>query len=405
VFSNEKKDLEFKIHCIRKLSISDFQPTARMSKRQKKAFFHFEDLPDEILLKILSLLDIKGVLQCGQVSKRLRAVSNDQSLWLKLNLFGREVPYGLIGKAVKNGCEYLNLGFSVVNGGKKSEVPWKLKYLEISQSDDLEWVMEVPKGVLENCHFLQKLAVDNLILKSEEIEQICQNGETLRILSLEGCNIQSGNIDSLQKTELIQKLFTKCPQLTELNVSKKIHSSYTCGSNILIGPYICAIVENLTPNILKLSFDHQECVHDHHVNTLVHRCNKITELDLSFTQITNVSIESIIEHLNSLEKLNIDYTNIDFSTLLRLKSIKTLKVLRCFGWDSEKDDEKIKNLKLQLPHVRINEEYFTIAYSTKKGNGSLDLDWFWDIRAMQQDCLPRAPDRYLPNCSPFVVFL
>ena len=362
-----------------------------MSKRQKLSFFHFEDLPDEILLKILSLSDIKGVLQCGQVSKRLRAVSNDQSLWLKLNLSGREVPYGLIEKAVKNGCEYLNLGFSVVNGGKKSKVPWKLKYLEISQFGDNEWI--VPKGVLENCHFLQKLAVDNLILRSEDVEHICQNGETLEILSFEGCHIHTGNIDTLQKTELIQKLLIKCPQLTEFNVSKNLRCSLICGSNILVGPHISAVVENLTPNILKLSFADQGSVRDHHVNTLVHRCNKITELDLSCTPITNVSVESIIEHLNYLEKLNIDYTNIDVSTLLRLKSIKTLKVLRCFGWNLrnlEEDYERIKNLKLQLPHVTINEEFFTIACSTKKD--SLDIEWFWDVRAMHQNCLPRAPE-------------
>ena len=357
-----------------------------MSKRQKLTFFDFEGLPDEIILKILSLLEIKGVLQCGQVSKRLRAVSNDQSLWLKLNLYGREVPHGFIEKAVKNGCEYLNLGFSVVNGGKKSEAPWKLKYLEISKPDDLDWVMEVPKGVLENCHFLQKLAVNNWMLKSEEIEMIYQNGETLRILSLEDCNIQTGNIDSLQKIELIQKLFTKCSQLTELNVRR---------CNTLIGPHICTVVENLPPNILKLSFGQQKCVRDHHVKTLVHRCNKITELDLSFTPITNVSVESIIKHLNSLEKLNISYTNIDLSMLVKFKSIKTLKVLLCYGSDSDEEDEKRKNLKLQLPHVRINGEYFTIACSTKKVNGSLDQDWFWDIRAMKQDCLPRAQNRYL----------
>ena len=102
-----------------------------MSKRQKLSFFRLEDLPDEILLEIFSLLDIKGVLQCGQVSKRLRAISNDQCLWLKLNLSGREVPYGFIEKAIQNGCEYLNLGYSCVLGGEKSEVPWKLKNLEI----------------------------------------------------------------------------------------------------------------------------------------------------------------------------------------------------------------------------------------------------------------------------------
>ena len=100
--------------------------------------FNFENLPFEILLKILSFLNINEVLLCGQVSKRFRAISNDQSLWSKLNIFGREVPYGLIEKAIQNGCEYLHLDLSCVHGGTKSEEPWKLKYLEISQSAD-EW--------------------------------------------------------------------------------------------------------------------------------------------------------------------------------------------------------------------------------------------------------------------------
>ena len=34
-------------------------------------FSHFEGLSDEIILAIFSLLDIKGVLGCGQVSNRL----------------------------------------------------------------------------------------------------------------------------------------------------------------------------------------------------------------------------------------------------------------------------------------------------------------------------------------------
>ena len=323
-----------------------------MSKRQKLSFFHFEGLPDEIILKIFSLLDIKGVFQCGKVSKRLRAISNDQSLWSKLNLFEREVPYGFIEKAVQNGCEYLNLRCSSVNGSKKSNMPWKLKYLDISQN--------VPEGVLQNCHSLEKLAVDNVKLMPHDIDQICQNGKTLGILSLG----QSILPPICNRTILIQKLFTKCHQLTEVNMVRCLSSAG------LRYPHVCALVDNLTPNILKLNLGSQKCIEDDHVNTLVQRCNKITELDLSCTPITKVSVESIIEHLNSLEKLNIDYTNIDVSTLLRLKSIKTLKVLRCFGhsgfgWDLEEDYERIKNLKLQLPHVSINEEYLNIASPTK----------------------------------------
>ena len=90
-----------------KLSISDFHLTSRMSKRQKLSFFPLGDLPDEILLKIFSYMNIKGVLQCGKVSMRFRAISNDQSLWLKLNLYQGDVPYGFIETAIQNGYEYL----------------------------------------------------------------------------------------------------------------------------------------------------------------------------------------------------------------------------------------------------------------------------------------------------------
>ena len=356
----------------------------------KLSFFQLEDLPDEVLLIIFSWLDIKGVLQCGQVSRKLRAISNDKLLWLKLNLFQRDVPYGFIEKAVQNGCEYLNLGFSCVHGGrgKKSKVPWKLKYLEISQSCDLPlWARAVPKGVLENCQALQKLSVEYLTLNSDEIEQICQNGEVLRILNLEGCKI-----DFHHRTELLQKLFTKCRQLTELNISKGMQSaeSEMFGfGHILLDPHVCALVDNLTPNILKLGLDSQECVQDRHVNTLVRRCNKITDLDLRHTSITNDSVGSIVKHLNSLEKLDVGGTNIDVSTLTQLRSISTLKTLHCLSRDKE-DSEKIKNLKLQLPQVSINEEYLHIACSTKEVNGHIDPDWFWEIRAKKQDLFLEA---------------
>jgi len=347
-----------------------------MSKRQKLSFFYFEGLPDEIILKIFSLLDIKGVLQCGQVSKRLRDISNDRCLWSKLNLSGRRVPYGFIEKAAKNGCEYLNLGLSFVHGEgiEKAGYPWKLKYLEMSQSSD-EWdecAQEVPEGVLQNCHFLEKLAVDNLTLYSREIEQICQNGKTLRVLSLEGCSIEFD-----VQTELFQKLFTSCSQLTELN-----SCNYT-----LLYRHVCALVDNLAPNILKLSLGSQKCIEDDHVNTLVQRCNKITELDLSDTSITNDSIESIVKHLNSLEKLDVNFTKIDVSSILQLKSIPTLKILRCF-YGQEK--RRINNLKLQLPHISINQEYLRIACSSKELNGFIDPDWFWEIRAKKQDLFPKT---------------
>ena len=76
--------------------------------------------------------------------------------------------------------------------------------------------------------------------------------------------------------------------------------------------------------------------------------------------------------------------------LLQLKSIPTLKILCCsFRWPKE-PAKKIKDLKLQLPHIRINEDYLHIACSTKEVNGSIDPDWLWEIKAKQQDLFPEA---------------
>jgi hypothetical protein len=303
-----------------------------------------------------------------------------------LNLTGREVPFDFIAKAVENGCEYLNLGLSWVNGFKKSEVPWKLKYLEISQYCDQEWTREDLDGVLQNCYFFQKLAVDNLILNSNEIGHICQNGNTLRILSLDTCNI-NGN----HRSELIKKLLTSCPQLTELNLqdTEGVGPHGIIGNNNLLEPHVCALVENLSPNILKLNLSYQLGVHDKHVKTLVRRCNKITELNLSYTEITNDSLESIIKHLNYLEKLDVHYTDIDFSMLLQLKSIPTLKILHCLGQKTEDDTWKVRDLKLRLPHISINEEHLRIASSKKfwSKNQSYDPpgDWLWEIRTKPFD--------------------
>ena len=154
---------------------------------------------------------------------------------------------------------------------------------------------------------------------------------------------------------------------------------------------MCALVDNLTPNILKLNLGSHHCVEDHHVYSLVRRCKNITELDLSGTSITNDSIESIVKHLTCLEKLDVGYTYIDVPTLLQLKSIPTLRILHFFHW--KKIAKDMKNLKLQLPNISINKakEYLQIACPIKKEmNGFIDPDWFWDIRAKQQKVFLKA---------------
>ena len=68
-----------------------------------------ENLPTEILLKIFDYMKIKELLRCGQVSRRIRIIAYDQSLWLKVNLHPKEiVPTGLLELILENNCEYLS---------------------------------------------------------------------------------------------------------------------------------------------------------------------------------------------------------------------------------------------------------------------------------------------------------
>ena len=148
-----------------------------------------------------------------------------------------------------------------------------------------------------------------------------------------------------------------------------------------------AMVNNLTPNIRKLDIGSCDSLQDKHVKFLVERCNRITELDLSYcSYITNDSVYSIATNLNSsLEKLDVSHTKIDSTALLQLKSVGTLKVLLCFWFEDgyRYEDEKLKNLRKNLFQVSINEEKFYIAIT--KSQYLFDYEnGFWEIKAKAQ---------------------
>ena len=154
-------------------------------------------------------------------------------------------------------------------------------------------------------------------------------------------------LNSELNSELIQKLFSKCHQLTEVN----LNFSWQWNDH-----QYCALVENLTPNILKLNLQ-DKYVKDEHVTTLVQRCNKLKELNLRNSKITDDSVKRIVERLNSLEKLDVKQTYINFTSLLQLKSIPTLKILYVTdtrGYRYPSNEDEIKNLQLQLPHISVN---------------------------------------------------
>ena len=75
------------------------------------------NMPNEVLLKIMSYLDIKSLLKCGQLSKRLRIISYDETLWVKIILSeGQKVPTEFLKFVLENGCKYLSLRKIMLTG-------------------------------------------------------------------------------------------------------------------------------------------------------------------------------------------------------------------------------------------------------------------------------------------------
>ena len=75
------------------------------------------------------------------------------------------------------------------------------------------------------------------------------------------------------------------------------------------------------------------------------------ELDIDDTEVTNDSLFSIIEYLKeTLWKLDVNRSKVDFSKLLELRSMPGLRILNC----QHLSYEDIEKLRIQLPNLCIS---------------------------------------------------
>ena len=158
-----------------------------------------EDLPDEVILKVVSNLGIRDIISCGQVSKRFRAISHVKSLWQKINMSNLKVSSKFLEMILNNGCTDLNLQktrlkgeWSLTKSAPKSK-KWRtqLTNLDLSRCHSYK----LSEGLLEACHSLQKLNLNKSCLNDNIVNYfVMQNRETLQILHLQWCQGLSDNL-------------------------------------------------------------------------------------------------------------------------------------------------------------------------------------------------------------------
>ena len=356
-------------------------------KSQKMVTVHFQDLPDEIILKVMSNLSVEELIQWGQVSKRIRSISHDISLWQEVDLFEKKVSTDFLKMILSNGCEYLSLSYCILVGNLSLKKPSNLRGLDLTYCSAS---IDVGEELLASCNSLMTLILSKFGLTQKMVNSVCENGKELRHLTLDGANSKRKRLDrlldscnSLKDLELqwfsfsskrieslcfknhltLQKLnFSPCYGLNLKSVKLIVDNCVEIKDLRLPNSQLSKnslhyLVNNLTTKIEMLSLNVQINLEDAHILDLVERCKNLTVLDLGSTSINNNSIIGIINNLKlTLKELCVvDCKNIGYSVLMELLEMDQLRVLEC-------DEVHTEKLRKQPSNVEINEDIFSLCF-------------------------------------------
>ena len=310
---------------------------------------YFQDLPDELVLKIFSHSETKDLISFGQVSKRTRRISQDGTLWLSAKIERKIVKTELIELILKKGCRILNFCNSTIVGSLSSNIKSQLRVLNLSRP--ATWTDKKNTKVLEalllSCDSLQHLVIEGVRLTPRLAAGICKNGKTLQILNL---NFSDLDRDSIYPYTCFQEIIKLCQELKEIDLA------YVNNVRGLKDDDLKFLIKNIPANVEKLNLSSSRLMDDH-VKILFGRCNRIKALSLEATWLTDDSLKNIGQNLfNTLEELSLGrtlhHTNITISLtgFLALKYMPRLKILNVYY---DKNGKEIRNLRQHLPHLTI----------------------------------------------------
>ena len=259
-----------------------------------------------------------------------------------------EIPIELIRQILSRGCQYLSIGKCAFVSSEKTVSfgrNFDLKYLNIFFYTLMKGKTNIVPNLIASCYGLEQFSypadftqirLDNSLRLSNEhqiFKCIVQNSDTLRALDFSNCNLtfESYNLQ-------VKQIIILCQNLSELDLSR--------GKDSLLSPssveFLC---NNLSQNIRKLDLYRQGNFSDNDLKKLLYRCNKLTNLSLIETSVTDESVHMIIKKL-SLTLVLLGCNNFSFHKIKQLASFPKL-CLRASTLEERKIITKI------LPQTRI----------------------------------------------------
>ena len=359
----------------------EFQPSAaRPPFVQTPPPIGIGDLPVEVLINVLSFLELPDLNRCGQVSKRLRSISLVQSLWQTVILLNdtwnsdcpekTTMSINIVERILDRGCTTLSLqrcrlrgtypryffdrGLSKILFKKLSPSPSssQLINLDLYQCDFTNGSLET---LMLSCHSLKKFSLTEYNINTFSLSILrtfySQNGQSLQILNLAFTHVLDG--------EHIKLIVKNCVQLKEVDFSDCCLSDHC----------MRLLVNGITKNVERIGLALSSSVSDHSIAILASRCNKIKSLNLAFNYISDNSLISIKQHLkDTLEELDVTGCwKITDTILIKMRSMPKLKVLNYFKKrvrDRNCNYDVLKKYLPQLTNINPLEKWKTWHIST-----------------------------------------
>lgn len=197
----------------------------------------FASLSDEIVLKVFQFLPKKALQRVACVNSRFCRISEDETLWIRMDLGNKALRRGSIGKVFSRGLIILRLAQAriqsplfeshfIVDGFQT-----KLQYLDLSMASIDETSLA---QLLSTCRLLKKLSLEQLKIDVHVCKEVAENKD-LEVLNLAMC--EGLEIDGLKI------LMTELQALTAANISWTSLSSES----------MKILVTSIAPSIMRLN--------------------------------------------------------------------------------------------------------------------------------------------------------
>ncbi|XP_031590040.1 S-phase kinase-associated protein 2 [Oreochromis aureus] len=310
----------------------------RSRRKDPSPNISWDQLPDEVVLRIFFCLPIQDLVRISVVCKRWQRLAFDESLWHSVDLEGMTHTGLALQQVLRTGIRRLRCPRSFV---EELHLTYRGS-LQVVQMDLSNSV--IPTLALEDlicrCRLLECLSLEGLQLSDTIISCLAKNTR-LQELNLSGCSAFSA--------PALARMLKSCSRIQQLNLSW-----CTFDNN-----HIKSVVDNLSSSVTHLNLSgYRESLTLNDVKVLVEKCPQIKTLDLSDSTLLTADCLPVLKQLKNLLHLSLSRCyHIHLAALTDVdKMFPVLSQLDVFGLVQ---DSQLPSLKKGMPHVSINSRPFS----------------------------------------------